>query len=177
GILADFAVVLLALWIRRRTGQPPWWALALLAASPVCFMISGYHGNYDSLIPFGLMLAVVASMQRRAALAGVMLGLACQVKIIPLVMAPVLFFYWLHRGKAKGFTAATVITLVVGWSAPLFVIPATFVRQVLAYNSIWGWWGIPYLLSKSGLPGMDGIALFRPLTLPQTIVVDGLKLL
>jgi len=177
GILADLGVVLGMLWIRRRTGQPPWWALGLLAASPVCFMISGYHGNYDSLIPLGLLLVVVACMEERAALAGVMLGLACQVKIIPLVMAPVLFFYWLHRGKAGRFTVGAAVTLLVGWSAPLFVIPGTFIRQVLVYNSIWGWWGITYLLNKSGLPGMNGILLFQEHSLPQTIVVHGLKLL
>src|SRR5688572_15243509 len=37
GILADLAVVLILLQLRRRTGQPAWWALGLLAASPVSF--------------------------------------------------------------------------------------------------------------------------------------------
>src|SRR5277367_6103608 len=66
GIIADFVVVLLMLWIRHRTGRAPWWAIALLAASPVSFMISGYHGNYDPLIPLGLALSVAACLQRRA---------------------------------------------------------------------------------------------------------------
>ncbi|MEI9896571.1 MAG: glycosyltransferase family 87 protein [Chthoniobacter sp.] len=177
GIFADFAVVLVVLWIRRRTGGPPWWALLLLAASPVSFMISGYHGNYDSLIPLGLVLTVAACLQNRAMLAGVLLGLACQVKIIPLVMAPVLFFFWLHRGQGARFVAATVVTLLAGWSAPLVIIPQTFVHQVLVYNSIWGWWGITYLLNISGLHELQGIVLFNPLTLPQTLVVYTLKAL
>jgi hypothetical protein len=104
-----------------------------------------------------------------------MLGLACQVKIIPLVMAPVLFFYWLGRGQAVRFAVAAIVTLLVGWSIPLLFIPVTFAKQVLVYNSIWGWWGFTYLLNISGLPGLEGIVLFRPLTLPQTIVVHTLK--
>jgi len=175
GILSDFIVVLLLLWIRKRTGRPPWWALAVLAASPVSFMISGYHGNYDPLIPLGLVLCVVACLQGQALLAGVLLGLVCQVKIIPLVMAPVLFFFWLGKGQAGRFAAGAIGTLLAGWSIPLLFIPGTFAKQVLVYNSIWGWWGITYLLNISELPGMGGIVLFRPLTLPQTIVVHGLK--
>jgi hypothetical protein len=190
GIVADLAVVLLMLWIRSRrsgpdsrsgrdegTGQLPWWALALLAASPVCFMISGYHGNYDSLIPLGLVLAVVASMEDRMMLAGVALGLVCQVKIAPLVMSPVLFFYWLNRGKGVQFALSTGLTLLAGWCVPLVVIPATFARQVLAYSSVWGWWGIPYLLNKSGLPGMSGIRFIAGHTMAQEIVMHVLKLL
>jgi hypothetical protein len=123
------------------------------------------------------MLAVVASMQNRAVLAGVMLGLACQVKIIPLVMSPVLFFFWLHRKQGWRFAAAMVGTLLVGWSAPLLTVPVTFVKQVLVYNSVWGWWGIPYLLSKSGLPGMSGIRLFQGHTDAQVVIVNGLKIL
>ena len=175
GILADFVVVVLALWIRQRTGRPPWWALAVLAASPVSFMISGYHGNYDPLIALGLTLCVVACLQRNALLAGIMLGLACQVKIIPLVMAPVLFFHWMGKGQGVRFAVAAIVTLLAGWSIPLVFIPVTFAKQVLVYNSIWGWWGFTYLLNISGLPGLEGIVLFRPLTLQQTIVVHTLK--
>ncbi len=175
GIIADLAVVILVLWIRRQTGRPPWWAIALLAASPVSFMISGYHGNYDPLIPLGLVLVAAACLQRKALLAGVLLGLACQVKIIPLVMSPVLFFYWFHRGKAGVFTTATIATLLLGWLAPLLAVPEVFARQVLAYSSIWGWWGITYLLNISGLPNLGGVVSIQPLSHSQILVVQVLK--
>ena len=177
GILADLAVVFLVLWIRRRTGRPPWWAIALLAVSPVSFMISGYHGNYDPLIPLGLVLVVVACLQRNALIAGVLLGLACQVKIIPLVMSPVLFFFWWHRGKGVIFATATIVTLLVGWSAPLLAVPEIFTRQVLAYNSIWGGWGVTYLLNISGLPGLGGVVSIQPLSHSQVLLVQVLKVL
>ena len=179
GILADFLVVLLLLWVRRRTGRPPWWAIAVLAASPISFMISGYHGNYDPLIPLGLIITVLACIQRRALLAGVLLAVACQVKIIPLLMSPVLFFFWWHRGKEKAFTfaAATVLTLLLCWSAPLLAAPEVFTRQVLVYNSIWGWWGFTYLLNISGIQGLAGMVSMKPLTPEQAIVTQTLKAL
>ncbi|HSI14701.1 MAG TPA: glycosyltransferase family 87 protein [Chthoniobacter sp.] len=179
GIISDFLVVLLVMWIRRRTGRPPLWAIALLAASPISFMISGYHGNYDPLIPLGLVLTVVACLQRRALLAGVLLGVACQVKIIPLVMSPVLFFYWWQRGQKNAwvFTAATVVTLLIGWSAPLLAVPEIFMRQVLVYNSIWGWWGITYLLNVSGIEGVAGMVSLKPLSPAQALITQVLKFL
>src|SRR3954447_26991898 len=33
-IAADLGVIAALLWLRRRTGRPPWWALVLFAASP-----------------------------------------------------------------------------------------------------------------------------------------------
>jgi hypothetical protein len=180
GILADLAVVLLLLWIRRQTGRPPWWAIGVLAASPVSFMISGYHGNYDPLIPLGLVLTVAACLHQKPWVAGVLLGIACQVKIIPLIMSPVLFFYWWQRGKNKAwtFTAATVLTVLIGWSAPLLAVPKIFTHQVLVYSSIWGWWGLTYLLNISGLPGMSGVegASLRVLSPSQEWVTQALKL-
>ncbi len=179
GIISDFLVVLLVLWIRRQTGRLPLWAIALLAASPISFMISGYHGNYDPLIPLGLVLTVVACLQRRALLAGVLLGVACQVKIIPLIMSPVLFFYWWQRGRTNAwvFAAATVVTLLVAWSAPLLAVPEIFTRQVLVYNSIWGWWGVTYLLNITGIPSLTGIISVTPLSPQQAVITQVLKFL
>jgi hypothetical protein len=179
GIAADFLVVLLVLWIRRRTGRPPWWAIGLLAGSPVSFMISGYHGNYDSLIPLGLTLVVVACMIDRALVAGVLLAVACQVKIIPIMLSPVFFFYWWQRGQARAwtFTGATVFSLLIMWSAPLLGATSHFTHQVLLYNSVWGWWGIPYLFHLSGLPGLGVVLTFRPPTHEQALATEVLKFL
>ncbi|EDY17113.1 hypothetical protein CfE428DRAFT_5295 [Chthoniobacter flavus Ellin428] len=163
GIIADFIVVLGLLWVRRRTGRPPWWAIAVLAASPISFMVSGYHGNFDPLIPLGLVLTVLACIHGRALLAGVLLAVACQVKIIPLIMSPVLFFFWWHRSKERAvtFVVANVLTLLLCWSAPLLAIPGVFARHVLVYNSIWGWWGITYLLNMTGIPAFAGIVSMK----------------
>jgi hypothetical protein len=157
GILADFGSVLALLWLRRRTGRPDWWALALFAASPVAFMVSGFHGNIDSVLAFGLLLTALTCFSGEAALCGLCWGLTCQVKIIPLLVAPIFFFYWWQRGKARKFFTVAVITVLIGWAWPLFTIPGVFLRRVLDYNSMWGTWGISALLNFSGLPGVGGV--------------------
>ena len=43
--------------LRGKLGGPPWWAIALFALSPVAFMVSGFHGNVDSVLAFLLLVA------------------------------------------------------------------------------------------------------------------------
>jgi len=143
-ILADSGTVLLLLRIRQTTGQPPWWALALLALSPVSFMVSGYHGNVDSIMVFLLVLAALMCVEGQPGFCGLSLGLACNVKVVPLLLVPALFFFWLHRRKALPFALAAAVTVLVGWALPLVTTPRAFIANVLGYSSYWGSWGITY---------------------------------
>ena len=70
------------------------------------------------------------------------------------------------RRRVDGYT-------FVAWSGPLLIAPQQFLHGVLLYNSVWGWWGIPYLLNHSGLPDVS-----NPLdpTRTQIIIIDVLKL-
>ena len=176
GIVADVLAVLVLLWLRRRTGRPAWWALALFAVSPISFMVSGFHGNVDPLVPLALLLAAAACVGGEAALCGLCIGLACQVKIIPVLLAPVFFFHWLHRGKAGAFSATAVATGVIGWLLPLLTIPGIFLKNVVGYSSIWGVWGITYLLRLTDAPALRGIA-FTTLTPTQAGVITALKII
>ena len=176
GIVADVLAVLVLLWLRRRTGRPAWWVLGLFAVSPVSFMVSGFHGNVDSLVPLFLLLAGAACVGGEAALCGLCIGLACQVKVIPVLLAPVFFFHWLHRGGARAFTATAAVTGILGWLLPLLAIPGVFLKNVLGYSSIWGVWGITYLLRLTDAPALRGIA-FSTLTPAQAAVATGLKVL
>lgn len=176
GIAADFLSVLVLLWLRRRTGRPAWWALALFAASPVSFMVSGFHGNVDSLVPLGLLLAGAACVGGEAALCGLCVGLSCQVKIIPVLLAPVFLFFWWQRGKAPAFTLTAAATGLIGWLLPLIAIPGIFLKNVLGYSSIWGVWGVTYLLRLTAAPALRGIA-FATLTPAQATIITGLKII
>jgi uncharacterized membrane protein len=159
GIIADFASVLALLWLRRRAGRPNWWTLGLFAASPVAFMISGFHGNVDPILALMLLLTALACVAGEPALCGLFLGLACQVKILPLMVSPIFFFFWWYRGQTRKFFPIASATILLGWAWPLLTIPKVFLHNVLDYNSIWGTWGLSAVLRLSGAPGMGGVRM------------------
>jgi hypothetical protein len=175
-IFADFFGVIALLWLREKTGRPMWWALGLYAASPVAFMVSGYHGNVDSVMALGVLLAGIACAVDRPALCGLCLGFACNIKIIPLVLAPAFFFVCWQRRQALRFMVPAVLTVLAGWSYPLCTIPAVFLKDVLGYGSIWGVWGLTYALRLTDLPAFRNIA-FANTTPAQAAIMSGLKLL
>ena len=158
-IFADLFSVVALLWLREKTGRPAWWAIALFAASPVGFMVSGFHGNVDSLVALGILLAAVACVSGQPELSGLFLGLACNVKIIPILFAPAFFFYWWQRSRTVRFSLPAMLTVLAGWSVPLLSIPTVFLKDVLGYSSTWGTWGFTYGLRMSGLMGPHEIGL------------------
>jgi Gpi18-like mannosyltransferase len=91
GIIADFGVVLLVLFVVREYPQvrPPRWALILFAASPVSIMITGFHGNTDPILVLFLFLAAIMAVRDRPLWCGLFLAISCQVKIIPLLLLPI----------------------------------------------------------------------------------------
>jgi hypothetical protein len=157
GILADLGAVAAVLWRREKTGRPAWWALALFAASPVAFMVSGYHGNVDSVMALGVLLAGLACEFGSPAVCGLFLGLSCNIKIIPVFLAPAFFFFWLHRGRVWSFSLPAVAAVLIGWAEPLLSIPRVFLKDVLGYSSVWGVWGITFGLRLTGLPSFQVI--------------------
>ena len=174
-IFSDLAGVLALLWLRNKTGRPAWWAIAIFAASPVGFMISGYHGNVDSLVALGILLAGIACAVEKPELSGLFLGLACNVKIIPILFAPAFFFFWWQRGRAWRFAIPATATVLIGWSLPLILIPQIFIKDVLGYSSIQGVWGLTYALRLTGIEAFKEITMHFK-TPAQTIVTQGLKL-
>lgn len=150
-------------------------SLLLFALSPVNFMISGYHGNVDSVLAWLLLLAARECTRDRAIPCALLFGLACQVKVIPLLVAPAFFFFWLHRGQGRAFFLTASATILAGWSVPLLFLPGPFLHQVLGYNSNWGSWGLTWLLRLTGSPAFAP-AGFRDLTATQLAIMSGLKL-
>ena len=174
GILSDFVSVLALLRWRAAMGRPPWWGLALFALSPVSAMVSGYHGNVDSVLTCLVLLAVRESNRGRPMACGLWLGLACNVKVIPLLVAPVFFFFWLSRGRARAFFLPAAACILGGWAVPLIALPRIFLGQVLGYSSNWGSWGIPYALRATGWPLFEPLG-FKGLTPGQAMIMTALK--
>jgi hypothetical protein len=178
GIAADFGVVLLLLPVIReyRHLRPPKWALLLFAASPVSIMVAGFHGNTDSIMVLFLVLGSIMVVRDRPLLCGVFLALSCQIKIIPLLLLPIFFFFWMARSKARWFVAAFLSTVLLLAAEPLLRSPAAFAKNVLSYGSFWGVWGLTYCLRMTGLQEFSKTSFFN-LTPAQNIIMTGLKLL
>jgi uncharacterized membrane protein len=178
GIIADFVVVLVLLLIWRKDTRlrRHGWALMLLALSPVSLMVSGFHGNTDPVMVMFFVLAAYMCVKERPWLCGLFFALSCQIKIIPLLFLPVLFFFWLHRRNIGPFLVPFVFASIVLWSEPLLNFPTLFIKNVLAYGSFWGIWGITYWLRMTGTPAFSWV-WFVDFSDAQTAVVTVLKML
>ena len=93
-IAADVIALVFLVKVRRVTGRPAVWALALFALSPVAFMVSGFHGNVDSVMVCLLLIAVYYCAGERVVLSALFLALACAVKIIP--------YFWFLSSSSSG---------------------------------------------------------------------------
>src|SRR5882762_4365036 len=176
GIIADFLVVLVLLRMTKTDLRIPTWALALFALSPVSLMVSGFHGNTDPVMVMFLVLASFFCLREKSVWCGLFLALSCQIKIIPLLLLPIFFFFWLARRRAVSFSLPFVLVSLVLWAEPLLKFPALFVKNVLSYGSFWGIWGITYWLRLTNL------AMFRMVTFyhfppMQSFVATLLKLI
>ncbi len=177
GIIADFLSVFVLMRLRTKFGGLPWWAITLFALSPVAFMVSGFHGNVDSLLAFLLLTAAWLAAEKKPALCGLVLGLACHVKVAPLLLCPVFFLWWWGREDRRAWRAfllaASVVTLA-GWSPALVGAPRAFLGNVLGYQGYWGIWGVSWCLKQTGAETFQKVG-FEQLTAAQLAVMGVCK--
>jgi len=178
GILADFVVVLALLRAGRINPRLrlPLWALLLFALSPVSLMVSGFHGNTDSVMVMFLTLAALMCVEEKPLFAGVFFALACQTKIIPLLFFPILLLFWWNRRALIAFVLPFGALSLLLWLEPLLNFPLLFLKNVLSYGSFWGLWGITYWLRLTDLPAFSMVTFFN-LPPAEQLVVTVLKFL
>lgn len=176
--LADLATVAALLVVKRTTGRPAWWVLAVFAASPVSIMVSGFHGNVDPFMVMFLAGSVAALTARRPVLCGVLFALACQVKIVPIPLAPIFLCWWWQNGRAAcgRFTGAAAAVTCAGWAFPLVQCPADFMHNVFGYSGYWGTWGVTWWLHATGAEVFKTVS-FKGLSEAQQWVSFDLKCL
>lgn len=125
-------------------------ALLMFAAAPALILISGFHGNTDSVMLFFLLLSVALMERGLSGRAGVAFGLAMCFKIVPVIALPVIFFHQTDRRKRIAFMGAAGITLLAAWSPYLLQSPGPVLQHVFGYRSYAGHWGISYLALQLG---------------------------
>jgi len=144
---ADVFSGLLVFEILRRRGSLLRATISGVAvgASPVLFLISGYHGNTD---PLFVMLVLLGSFliidKRMALLGGVALGLAIGIKLVPIVVLPTIAVYLVrhHRDLLVRAAAGFGVTFAVTWGPAILTQWDGLKRNVLGYAGIddrpWG---------------------------------------
>jgi hypothetical protein len=176
GIIADFLVVMVLLRISKTEFRVPTWALALFALSPVSLMVSGFHGNTDPVMVLLLVCAVWMCLRNQPVFAGLFFALSCQIKIVPLLFLPAFALFWFSQNQSRSFLISGAITTCLLWSEPLLHFPILFAKNVLAYGSYWGIWGITYLFRLTGLHDFSRLSFFD-LEPAQNIIITVLKVI
>ena len=143
---------------KKPAGQVVLWAISL---NPVCILLTCQHGNFDGLLALAVVLSLIAVAGYLNSgdpvdwlTACLLLGLAILLKTAPLVLVPLLF---VEAGglrlltKALG-SALTIGPVALGMSIIYVLAPSGVSRNVLAYRSIAGYFGITGLLGLADLP-------------------------
>jgi hypothetical protein len=155
-ILADGAIAVLVFWFLRRRGCSE--RLALAAAALIMFgppfaVISGYHGQIDSLAILPAVAALIVwelAPSRRALIAGLLIGVGAAIKSVPLLM--LLALVPAARDRREGFTLAVAAVAV----------PALLLAPFLIADPD----GASVVLDYSGAPGLGGLSLLLQPNLP-----------
>src|SRR5436305_731627 len=101
---------------------------------------------------------------------GLLFALSCQIKIVPLLFLPALILFWWSQNRTRGFLITGASTTLVLWSEPLLNFPILFAKNVLAYGSYWGIWGITYLFRATGMSEFSRLSFFE-LEHAQNIII------
>jgi Glycosyltransferase family 87 len=121
-------------------------AIAIFSFSPNAILISAYHGNTDPLVGLFILAAcVLIEEHRRFFWAGVALAAAVNVKLIPLILAPVFLANIRRWPEAVRFCSGLSLG-AVPFAPVIWQVGDAFYRNAIAYDSNFDRWGIPLLI-------------------------------
>src|SRR5437764_3483309 len=136
--LADLFV----LWLLYRLGfgeRDGWWALLVLAFSPAAILISGFHGNTDPIMIAFVVLAVfLIETGKPASVAGGAFGLACSVKVWPILLVPILVLGVGSFRRRIEFCAAAAFVAILAGMPWLLRSPFLILSRVFNYTPFAG---------------------------------------
>ena len=95
GIFAD-SICLWVVWklLGSRVQEPSIrWALLMLAGAPALILVSGFHGNTDTVMAMFVVLTVYLIEKGRDGQAGAAFALSMSFKLIPVIAIPAIYLY------------------------------------------------------------------------------------
>jgi hypothetical protein len=148
-------------WIKLPRTVP--WLLAGIALNPVAVFQVCQHGNFDVLVGFWILLAVVmllrfqAQPEARFWLAACLaLGMGALTKTVPLCLAPLLLVSW-RKLKALELALGAILLLgpmLLALSVVYVLVPDDIQTKVLGYRSVPGNSGFTGVFNWLGAPGL-----------------------
>jgi len=136
-ILADLGstIVLWKLATHYLGPRQALWALVLFSLNPVLIMVSGFHGNTDPVFIFFILWGAYFLVIRKSwTAAALCLGLALNIKIVPVIVIPA-FFFWLPDWRRRlEFLSLVVFVGLLGYGYHLTVAFPYLWRNIFSYN-------------------------------------------
>jgi len=156
-ILADMGAAWL-LWLtwRDRGERKAAIVVVLFSFNLISMLISSYHGNTDCVFATLALASAYALSRERWGWAGLALGAAINVKIVPLMLLPVFALTLPSRRALLRFGLALAVCALPFLPVVLRIWPV-FYRNVFAYNSMPFQWGIQVLIQSTAgtLPNLS----------------------
>jgi 4-amino-4-deoxy-L-arabinose transferase-like glycosyltransferase len=153
-IIADLGATLLVIRIvRPRKGdRSALLAGALVAFSPVLILVSGVHGNFDTVFCALLLLSLFLMVDKQWPVwAGVVGAIAVGVKLVPIVAIPVVALSLGRRRATLRYAAAFTIASTAIWVPALAREPHGIIKHVLGYRGQYAHWGFAELATLAGV--------------------------
>jgi len=180
--LADFGSLIITYKILLQLKEKlPTAELILMTCAPISIMVSGFHGNLDPVFMFFILLSIylieinedrLSSYLPRSInnyfikigitnifLAGMIYGLSINIKIVPIIAAPCIFFYLANNKKRLEYFLAAGVTCIVLSIPYIFQVPREIIHSTFGYKSSYGYWGVSRILS-SILPANNLLNIF-----------------
>lgn len=148
-ILADIASVMLVYQLLKSQLGPRFSTstLVLMALAPPSVMISGFHGNTDSLmLSFVLLTIYLIDQKHNVWLAGIAFGMSMNIKVVPIIFLPAILLYLPNNNKRIPFLVSACVTFIVGGLPYIVQDPLIIGTRVFGYGSYYGRWGLSRLL-------------------------------
>ena len=162
-IAADFGSAIV-LWRICRTYFPEGEAFLrtmIAVTSPILIMVSGFHGNTDAIFGFLILLAgYLMAVRKQLVYSALVLGLAVNVKIVPVLVLPAFFFWIQSKTQRLRFSLWFGGAALLGYLAHFVIVPQFILRNVFLYAGLGGIWGFGRLLQNVKLYRGLGIVLF-----------------
>ncbi len=124
-VVAGSAVVITTVLLARYLGPRRRGSALLYGANPLVMIEAANGGHLDALVALAVLGVVWCTVSRRLWWAGLFLGLAASLKLVPLLLVPVL----LRRGRWR--TSLTAVALTVVGYVPHVLVVGTLVLGYL----------------------------------------------